>query len=160
MNPGKSHSILLYLLLACGLFNTPLAAQAPVDSSSYHPDIFLYLQTPTAEGNHITIRQSTSIKEQFNYYVTRNNYKKMQGFRVRIFFDNGQTARQRSSEVEANFKSQYPHVSVYRIYQNLYFKVTVGDFRTKSEALRFLHHIELQYPGAFIIKESINYPPL
>jgi hypothetical protein len=38
--------------------------------------------------------------------------------------------------------------------------VAVGDFRTKSEAMRFLQTIAGHYPGAFIIKDFINYPAL
>jgi hypothetical protein len=36
--------------------------------------------------------------------------------------------------------------------------VTVGDFRTKDEALRLFNELKILYPSAFIIKENINYP--
>jgi hypothetical protein len=137
-----------------------LTAQEPSDSLVYHSDMLLYLQSPTDNGSHIILRQSTAIKELLNNYVARNHYKKLQGFRVRIFFDNSQSARQRALEAETNFKTQYPDTPTYYTYQNLYFKVAVGDFRTKSEAMHFLRTIVEQYPGAFIIKDFINYPVL
>jgi hypothetical protein len=137
-----------------------LAAQEQADSLVRHPDMLLYLQSPADNGSHIILRQSTAIKELLNNYTARNLYKKLQGFRVRIFFDNSQSARQRALEAETNFKTQYPDVPTYYTYQNLYFKVAVGDFRTKSEAMRFLHTLAGQYPGAFIIKDFINYPAL
>ncbi|MDR3184627.1 MAG: SPOR domain-containing protein [Prevotellaceae bacterium] len=137
-----------------------LVAQGQADSLVHHADILLYLQSPATNGSHITIRQSTAIKNLFNNYVARNHYKKIQGFRVRIFFDNSQNARQRAIETETNFRNQYPNMPTYYTYQNLYFKVAVGDFRTKSEAMRFLQTIAGHYPGAFIIKDFINYPAL
>jgi hypothetical protein len=143
-------------LLACGA----LAAQEQPDVPAYHADMPLYLQSPAGNGSHITIRQSTAIKELLHNYVARNHYKTLPGFRVRVFFDNSQNARQRALEAEAGFKAQYPDVPTYYTYQNLYFKVAVGDFRTKSEAMRFLHAIIDKYPGAFIIKDFINYPAL
>jgi hypothetical protein len=151
-----------YLLIAAMLLPAygVLAAQEQADSLVYHADMLQYLQSPAANGSHITIRQSTAIKDLFHNYVVRNHYKKMQGFRVRIFFDNSQNARQRAQETEANFRNQYPDMPTYYTYQNLYFKVAVGDFRTKSEAVRFLHAIAEQYPGAFIVKDFINYPAL
>ncbi|MDR3180609.1 MAG: SPOR domain-containing protein [Prevotellaceae bacterium] len=152
----KKIFIAIVFLPACGV----LAAQEQADSLVYHPDILLHLQSPAGNGSHIILRQSTAIKELFNNYVARNHYKKMQGFRVRIFFDNSQSARQRALEAEANFKTQYPDMPTYYTYQNLYFKVAVGDFRTKSDAMRFLRTIAEQYPGAFIIKDFINYPAL
>ncbi|MDR0692203.1 MAG: SPOR domain-containing protein [Prevotellaceae bacterium] len=146
----------IIFLLAHGV----LAAQERADSLVRHPDMLLHLQSPADNGSHIILRQSTAIKELFNNYVARNHYKRLQGFRVRIFFDNSQNARQRALEAEANFRTQYPDMPTYYTYQNLYFKVAVGDFRTKSEAMRFLRAIVEQYPGAFIIKDHINYPAL
>ena len=152
----KKFLIATIFLLAYGV----LAAQERADSLIRHPDMLLYLQSPADNGSHIILRQSTAIKELFNNYVARNHYKRLQGFRVRIFFDNSQNARQRALEAEANFRTQYPDIPTYYTYQNLYFKVAVGDFRTKSEAMRFLRTIVEQYPGAFIIKDPINYPAL
>ena len=37
--------------------------------------------------------------------------------------------------------------------------MTVGDFRTKSEALGLLNRVKGMFPSAFIVKEQINYPP-
>ena len=36
--------------------------------------------------------------------------------------------------------------------------MTVGDFRTKSEAVELLNRIKSDFPSAFIVKENINYP--
>jgi hypothetical protein len=152
----KKFFIAIIFLWAHGV----LTAQEPPDSLVRHADMLLYLQSPADNGSHIVLRQSTAIKELLNNYVARNPYKKSQGFRVRIFFDNSQDARQRALEVETNFKTQYPDTPTYYTYQNLYFKVAVGDFRTKSEAMHFLHAIAEHYPGAFIIKDFINYPAL
>jgi hypothetical protein len=160
MRRTKKIFIAAAFLSACTLLCPRLTAQT-TDNNGHRPaDMFLLLQTFTPDGSHITIRQSTAIKEQFNSYITRNSYKKLQGFRVRIFFDNSQIARQQSLDVEMDFKNQYPDIPTYRIHQNLYFKVAVGDFRTKSDAMRFKRSIENLYPGAFIIKETINYPAL
>ena len=50
-----------------------------------------------------------------------------------------------------------PH-RAYRSYANPYFKVTVGDFRTKSEAMALLERIKYEFPSAFVVKENISYP--
>jgi hypothetical protein len=52
----------------------------------------------------------------------------------------------------------YHDVVAYRSYANPYFKVTVGDFRTKSEAYRLLERIRHEFPSAFVVKESISFP--
>jgi hypothetical protein len=56
------------------------------------------------------------------------------------------------------FNTLFPDVMAYRIYANPYFKVTVGDFRTKSEAMALLARIKGDFPSAFVVKENIGYP--
>ncbi len=113
-------------------------------------------------GNRMVIIQSDSIEYLFNRDVAANRLSrgKMEGFRVRIFFDNKQTARAESEQIVEDFSTAHPGIAVYRIYENPYFKVTVGDFRTKSEAMRFMQRIRHTYPQAFITREIIRYPPL
>ena len=65
-----------------------------------------------------------------------------------------------SEKVAAGFKAQHPGVSVYRDYENPYFKVTVGDYRNKSEALAALQDIRIYFPSAFIVREKFRYPLL
>ena len=58
----------------------------------------------------------------------------------------------------ARFLKTYHGIPAYRTYANPYFKVSVGDFRTKSEAMEFLEEIKHNFPGAFVTKETISYP--
>ena len=56
------------------------------------------------------------------------------------------------------FKGMFPGVAAYRTYSNPFFRVTVGDFRTKSEAMQLLLQVKGAFPTAFIVKETIGYP--
>ncbi len=49
-------------------------------------------------------------------------------------------------------------MAAYRTYSNPFFRVTVGDFRTKSEAMQLLLQVKGAFPTAFIVKETIGYP--
>ncbi len=104
------------------------------------------------------IHQSQAISSAMARHIAANPTRKLSGYRVRIFFDNSQNARNASESVVRDFASRYPGVHVYRSYQNPFFKVAVGDFRTKSEAMEFLSEIKAQYHSAFVIKEDICFP--
>ena len=54
----------------------------------------------------------------------------------------------------------FPDILAYRTYTNPYFKVTVGDCRTKSEAMILLGRVKKAFPSAFVVKENIKYPPV
>jgi hypothetical protein len=64
----------------------------------------------------------------------------------------------RSEAIANQFVKEFPHIRVYLSHVNPYFKVTVGDFRTKYEAQRFAAQISGRYPSVFIVREQIGYP--
>ncbi len=139
------------------------ATQNAVDSTLAGKDIFRVLSESHGYYSHegkVEIDQPQSVARAMSAHIAANADKKMTGYRVRIFFDNQQTARAKSESVASAFRAQHPGVGVYREYENPYFKVTVGDFRTKSDARKFLNSIKGAYPSGFIVREKINYPIL
>lgn len=108
--------------------------------------------------DNVNVRQSQQIANSMSSHVASNKSRTISGYRVRIFFDNKQNARTESEATLKKFKGLYPDVMAYRIYANPYFKVTVGDFRTKSEAMALLSRIKGSFPSAFVVKENIEYP--
>lgn len=129
--------------------------KSPVDSTLIGRSVFELLESET-EG--VRINQSASVSAAFPLYVEKNSEKRLNGYRIRIFFDNKQTARTQSEEIEKAFIEMFPQYPIYRTYTNPYFKVAVGDFRSKSDAVKVLEIIKKEYPKAFIIKDIINYP--
>lgn len=108
----------------------------------------------------VRISQSTSVQSAFHSTMRANPDRKISGYRIRIFFDNSQTARGESEAVAARFRGSYPGIGVYRTYDSPFFKVTVGNFRSRSDAFAFLQRIKGSYPGAFVMKCDIDYPPI
>jgi len=108
----------------------------------------------------VTVNQSAEIEEAFDNYVTNNVDRKLTGYRVRIFFDNSQNARTKSEVVAKAFAAEYPSIKVYRSHVSPYFKVTVGNFRTKDDAQRFARSIMDRYPSVFLVREHIRYPDI
>ena len=133
--------------------------RAPLlDSALFGADICRLLET--GPGAKVDLHRSVAVDTAFHVYLGKNAEKKLHGYRIRLFFDNKQNARGLSEEVEKSFMNDFPSIPVYRSYTNPYFKVTVGDFRTKSDALRVLQLIRTSYPKAFVVKDVINYTPL
>ena len=106
----------------------------------------------------VEIYQSRNIAASVRKQIQDNARRTLNGYRVRIFFDNRQTARAESEETLKRFESMYHGVRAYRTYVNPYFKVTVGDFRTRSEAMEMLSRIKRDFPSAFVVRESISFP--
>lgn len=132
---------------------------ADVDTLLAGKDIFHVMPLKAKGGKaDVEIYQSHEVATSLRKQIQTNSRRVMNGYRVRIFFDNRQTARIESEEMLEKFESMYHDVKAYRTYVNPYFKVTVGDFRTKSEAMEMLSRIKRDFPSAFVVKENIEFP--
>ena len=142
----------MFLLGAGAALAQDTTSVAPVDSTLVGKDILAVL------GPGITLDQTSQVREALQDYVLANGEKPISGYRIRVFYDNGPQARDKSEAIEQLLKKQFPEVMVYRSFESPNYKVSIGDFRTKDEALRIYNALKGTYPTAFIIKESINYP--
>ena len=97
-----------------------------VDTSLVGKDI-LKLMPKKSEGGaaDVGVYQSDTLETTLRKHVASNADRTLAGYRVRIFFDNRQTARVASEETLKRFESLYHDVVAYRTYANPYFKVTV-----------------------------------
>lgn len=79
------------------------------------------------------------------------------GYRVQVYLGNN---RAEAMEFKSKFSGLQPNVSSYLIYQQPYFKLRVGDFRTRLDAYSLLKAIQKEFPSGFIVKDDINFPSL
>ena len=133
--------------------------KASVDSTLAGKDVFRDMPS-RLRGDEATVDvgQSEILEKSMRAHIEANPKRTLSGYRVRIFIDNKQSARHESEQTLKRFRAMYRDVAVYRTYTNPYFKVTVGDCRTKSEAMKLLSRIKGNFPSAFVVKENIEYP--
>lgn len=132
-----------------------------VDSLLLGADIFDIMPSKSrGDDADVSIHQTQMVEESLRTHVIANKTRELKGYRIRIYFDNSQNARRNSATCLNRFVSIFHGIPAYRSYANPYFKVTVGDYRTKADALDNLPAIRRVFPTAFIVKEKINYPQI
>ncbi len=144
------------------------AASAQNNKGWYEADSLVYIPTAALDSSLVgkdvfgmissEIHQSAQIKSGLASRIEKNASRKISGYRVRIFFDNKQSSRGDSEAALNRFRNMFPGVAAYRSFANPFFKVTVGDFRTRSEATSLLQQVKGVFPSAILIKENINFP--
>ena len=143
-----------FIVTLCALVAFVVAAngqvQQPADTVVASSDSTVF------ESLGSSVVASDSLQKSMQEYIAKNPSRNVSVFRLRIFFDNKRDARAVSEQVMSEFQEIYPSVPVFRGYSNPYFKVTVGNFRSKSEAMKFLNEIKSQYPSVFLVKEVIS----
>jgi hypothetical protein len=78
------------------------------------------------------------------------------GYRIRIYSESGLGAKQEQQQVRARFLSLFPGIDAYNRYDEPYFKIYVGDCRTRSDALKLHDRISREFPDSFIQEDYIN----
>lgn len=88
--------------------------------------------------------------------VMRNSYKTT-GYRIQVFSGgNSRDARQKAEEAGATVKRMFPTEPVYVHFYSPSWKCRMGNYRSTSEAQKYLKQIKTVYPQACIVKGTIS----
>ena len=77
-----------------------------------------------------------------------------QGYRIRIYSGNSQSARAEAEAAQQLFAEHY-NVPTYFAYENPYFLVSCGNCLTQEEAIMLLSKVRIHFPKAFIVMAEI-----
>jgi len=86
----------------------------------------------------------------------------LEGFRIQIYSSSNRNAREESGKVRAEFISKFPAelVSYASFAEPGYYKIRVGDFRTRTEGTKYLLMVRKVFPDAYLVPDIINFPDL
>jgi hypothetical protein len=86
----------------------------------------------------------------------------MEGYRIQIFNSSDKNAREASGKVRAEFMSKFPDIISYPpIFDRpSYYKIRVGDYRTRIEGTKYLLMVRKVFPDAYLVPDIINFPDL
>lgn len=79
----------------------------------------------------------------------------IQGYRVQLYYGGN---RAEALELKSKFASLYPDIETYLIYQQPYFRLRAGNYRTRMEAYKLFRKVEKEFPSVFIVNDEIAFP--
>lgn len=86
------------------------------------------------------------------------NDSTIDGYRVQIFMELGNDALHHADSVMEVFKKKYPDVPIYLLFGQPYYRLRVGDFRTRLEAENMYQRLKKKYKNAFVTADRIELP--
>ena len=125
--------LLLYLIIPCSLFS----------QSRKNNTVDL-----------ITIKYETGIDSLI--YKNQNIQKNKDGilgWRVQLTF---KSTKEEIKKTRAQFIKLYPEIPSYLTYDPPYYRICVGNYRTKLEAMKLNNYIRKNYIGAYPVKKIIT----
>ncbi|NDV54848.1 SPOR domain-containing protein [Parabacteroides sp. 52] len=89
-------------------------------------------------------------------------FLKVKGFRTQVFSGNQRASKAEALEKEKEIKEVFPDVQTYVNYDAPFWRLRVGDFRTREEADLLLHQLRKAFPvygkEMYIVPEEIKIP--
>ena len=114
----------------------------------------------------LNIIQDPALDTLINRYILanhiqeeKNGYNGIEGFRIQIYNSSDRNAKAESCKIRQEFMSQFPDIISYLIFaEPRYYKVRVGNFRSRTEAMRLYLIISKRFPNSEvdIIPDIIN----
>lgn len=87
-----------------------------------------------------------SINQRTNY-----NQNNLDGYRIGLYSG---ASKQEAMEIENQVLSLFPHVAVERKWDAPSWRVRIGNFRFRSEAITLLQSVKKNFPGAYIARDK------
>ena len=108
-------------------------------------------------SDRVELEVDSMLVANYNKLIFKNMQSSgIPGYRIRIYSESGIGAKQEQQQVRASFLSLYPGIDAYNRYDEPYFKIYVGDCRTRSDALRVHDRIRREFPSSIITDDYIN----
>jgi hypothetical protein len=140
--------ILLIIVILTGLLNqsSSLMAQNKQKPENVNKNLIIY-KDPMVD---------TFINRITN---SGNPDQTLKGYRVQIYSGSN---RIDANKVKSDFLETYLGEKIYFEYKQPYYKVRVGDYRTKLEAQKMyqLLLLDIRFKGVLIVPDDINFPEL
>ncbi len=112
--------------------------------------VFTMLLGHLSAQNTNQVKVDQLIEKKAEYHKLTNG--EMDGYRIKIHFGSDKEA---ARAIRTKFSAKFSDYSTYEDYQQPYFVVLVGDFKTKLEAFEALKKIQVEF-NSFIVKGKIR----
>ena len=90
------------------------------------------------------------LKKYENIQLSNGGIK---GYRIQI---SSESKKSIINDKRKEFVSKFPEIAIYIKYKEPYYKLRIGNFRTKLNAEKVKQKIRKSYPGAHIVSDIIN----
>lgn len=97
----------------------------------------------------------------YRYILYNERLNGLEGFRIQIYSSSDKSARVESGKVRQEFITRFPDIKSYATFDRPgYYKIRVGDYRTRIEGTKYLLMIRRDFPDAYLVPDVINFPDL
>jgi hypothetical protein len=114
--------------------------------------LFFLLVFSGLNAQQVQINEEPAIAEMMSIWTKNNSDRpKVAGWRVQIL---SSTDRKQIEDGKIRFVGLYPSIQADWVQEKPYYKLRVGAFTSKLEALAMMLEIKDEYPGAYSVQDA------
>ena len=117
---------------------------------------FCFLSAFGLSEGAVTFLQDSRVDILVEKHIESGKRIPVNGFRINIFSQSGNHSRGGAMAAQNNFSTRFPDMKSYVSFEEPYFRVNVGNFRTQLEAAAALERLRAAYPQAFLVRDVLN----
>lgn len=118
--------------------------------------LFMAVLPAFSRAQEVQLNIDPAIEQLVKTWVNQNRANpRIEGWRLQIL---STTDRQKIEAGKYQFLNLYPAIPAEWVHEKPYYKLRVGAFHTRQEAMSFLSEIKDSYPGAYPAKDPNIHP--
>jgi hypothetical protein len=119
---------------------------------------WIAIEANSQNNGRVIILQNPVIDTLVQKHVVLNQLQPtIDGWRIQIFFESGNNAKILANRSRDRFLEIYPDQGAYLTFNEPYYKVRIGNFRTRMDAEGFLQNIISEFPTAYIVPDNVYF---
>jgi len=79
----------------------------------------------------------------------------IRGWRIIVYMGSGKNARNQANSVKLKIRNRYSDVEPHLVHHSPYFKILVGDYRTRIDAESFRRKLIREYPNSYVVESEV-----
>ena len=116
--------------------------------------LFVTAQNTIPVSDKISVSSSVDIAKLIDFHKQKNeNTDEVKGYRIQITSNND---RSKIYALRSEVYSKFSDIKNYLEYDQPYYRLRIGDFKTRLEARSYLEKVIQHFPSAFIVSDDIK----
>ena len=113
------------------------------------------IQESVYGGGQVVIHEEIGIPFLLSTHIEMNErHRYFDGYRIQLYSGSGQKAKHAALEVKGKILEMFPDEPVYISFTAPFWRVRVGNYRNKHEALGLMSRLKKEFPDSYVVKDG------
>lgn len=112
-------------------------------------------QAKAQSGQFALTCESAALDSMLRVNVRTNyNQSTIDGYRIQVYSGSGVSSKNDAAKAQSAFLKLFPDEKVYMTYSAPFWRVRIGDYRFRSEAMTLLAKVKRHFPGSYVVRDN------